>query len=73
VGDGRGLRSISILDNAKAIRRYARVSGQYGIEDWSYRPVRTPSYGGHIERLIGTMMGRFQLLPGNGTLLQRQR
>ena len=29
-----------------------------------YRPVRTPHYGGHIERLIGTMMGKVHLLPG---------
>jgi len=28
------------------------------------RPVATPHYGGHIERLIGTMMGRVHLLPG---------
>jgi hypothetical protein len=25
----------------------------------SYRPLRQPHYGGHIERLIGTTMGRF--------------
>ena len=36
---------------------------QYGIEV-DYRPVRTPHYGGHIERLIGTMMGKVHLLPG---------
>jgi putative transposase len=29
-----------------------------------HRPVRKPSYGGHIERLIGTMMGAVHLLPG---------
>lgn len=28
------------------------------------RPVATPHYGGHIERLIGTLMGRVHLLPG---------
>jgi putative transposase len=28
------------------------------------RPVATPHYGGHIERLIGTIMGRVHLLPG---------
>ena len=26
--------------------------------------MRTPHYGGHIERLIGTMMGKVHLLPG---------
>jgi hypothetical protein len=35
-------------------------------------PVRTPHYGGHTERLIGTMMGKVHLLPGND-LLQRKR
>jgi hypothetical protein len=29
-----------------------------------HRPVTRPSYGGHIERLIGTMMGAVHLLPG---------
>ena len=28
------------------------------------RPVATRHYGGHIERLIGTIMGRVHLLPG---------
>jgi putative transposase len=28
------------------------------------RPIGTPHYGGHIERLIGTIMGRVHLLPG---------
>lgn len=28
------------------------------------RPVAKPHYGGHIERLIGTLMGRVHLLPG---------
>ncbi len=26
--------------------------------------MRTPHYGGHIERLIGTVMGKVHLLPG---------
>jgi hypothetical protein len=29
----------------------------------NYRPVATPHYGGHIERLIGTLMGKVHLLP----------
>ena len=29
------------------------------------RPIATPHYGGHIERLIGTLMGRVHLLPGS--------
>jgi putative transposase len=30
-----------------------------------YRPPGTPRYGGHVERLIGTLMRRVRLLPGN--------
>ncbi len=53
------------LDNAKEFRSEALKRGcqEYGI-DIDYRPVRTPHYGGHIERLIGTMMGKVHLLPG---------
>lgn len=53
------------LDNAKEFRCEALRRGceQYGIAI-DYRPVRTPHYGGHIERLIGTMMGKVHLLPG---------
>ncbi len=53
------------LDNAKEFHAKALKRGcdQYGIAV-DYRPVRTPHYGGHIERLIGTMMGKVHLLPG---------
>lgn len=53
------------LDNAKEFRSEALKRGceEYGIAI-DYRPVRTPHYGGHIERLIGTMMGKVHLLPG---------
>ena len=53
------------LDNAKEFHSEALRRGceQYGI-GIEYRPVRTPHYGGHIERLIGTMMGKVHLLPG---------
>ena len=53
------------LDNAKEFRSEALKRGcqEYGI-DIDYRPVRTPHYGGHIERLIGTMIGKVHLLPG---------
>jgi putative transposase len=53
------------LDNAREFHCEALRRGceQYGIAI-DYRPVRTPHYGGHIERLIGTMMGKVHLLPG---------
>ncbi|MFZ2155747.1 MAG: Mu transposase C-terminal domain-containing protein [Bradyrhizobium sp.] len=53
------------LDNAKEFHSEALKRGceQYGIAV-DYRPVRTPHYGGHIERLIGSMMGKVHLLPG---------
>lgn len=35
-----------------------------GIEN-GWRPVRTPRYGGTVERLIGTFMRRMRLIPGN--------
>jgi putative transposase len=53
------------LDNGREFHSEALRRGcdQYGI-GLHYRPVRTPHYGGHIERLIGTMMGKVHLLPG---------
>lgn len=53
------------MDNAKEFhsRALARGCVEYGIEQ-QFRPPRTPHYGGHIERLIGTMMGAVHLLPG---------
>jgi len=60
-----GLPARLHLDNAKEFRSEALRRGceQYGIAI-DHRPVRTPHYGGHIERLIGTMMGKVHLLPG---------
>jgi putative transposase len=61
----QGLPERLHLDNAKEFRSDALTRGceQYGI-GIDHRPVRTPHYGGHIERLIGTMMGKVYLLPG---------
>jgi putative transposase len=61
----QGLLARLHLDNAKEFHSEALQRGceQYGISI-DYRPVRTPHYGGHIERLIGTMMGKVHLLPG---------
>src|SRR5215471_2035607 len=36
---------------------------EYGI-NFVYRPPATARFGGHIERLIGTMMGAVHILPG---------
>lgn len=60
-----GLPDALHLDNAKEFRAQALKRGaeEHGI-DLLHRPVRTPHYGGHIERLIGTMMGEAHLLPG---------
>jgi putative transposase len=53
------------LDNAPEFESAALVRGteEHGMA-LVHRPVRRPSYGGHIERLIGTMMGAVHLLPG---------
>lgn len=53
------------VDNGKDFRSEALSRGcqQYGIT-LDFRPVRRPQYGGHIERLIGTLMGQVHLLPG---------
>jgi putative transposase len=61
-----GLMNRLHLDNAKEFHSEALRRGceQYGIAI-DYRPVRTPHYGGHIERLIGTVMGKVHLLPGS--------
>lgn len=61
----QGLPERLHLDNAKEFHSEALKRGceQYGISV-DYRPVRTPHYGGHIERLIGTVMGKVHLLPG---------
>jgi putative transposase len=60
-----GLPDVIHVDNAKEFRSSAlrRGAQEYGM-DLLFRPVATPRYGGHIERLIGTMMGRAHLLPG---------
>ena len=62
---GFGLPRILHLDNGADFRARALVRGceLYGI-DLNYRPVATPRFGGHIERMIGTMMGKVRLLPG---------
>jgi putative transposase len=53
------------LDNAKEFRgnMLKRACQVHGI-DIEFRPVATPHYGGHIERLLGTLMEEIHSLPG---------
>jgi putative transposase len=52
------------VDNGAEFHGEALIRGcaEYGIH-LSHRPVARPRFGAHIERLIGTMMGRVHLLP----------
>jgi putative transposase len=53
------------LDNAPEFHSAALARGaqEYGMR-LTFRPPAQPHFGGHIERLIGTMMGAVHLLPG---------
>jgi putative transposase len=53
------------LDNAPEFNSQAlgRGAQEYGIA-LEHRPPQQPHFGGHIERLIGTVMGEVHLLPG---------
>ncbi|MGX9353481.1 DNA-binding domain-containing protein (plasmid) [Shimia sp. W99] len=57
-------RSVQV-DNGRDFRSRAFQAActEWGI-DLVYRPPGRPHFGGHIERLIGTMMGAVHLLPG---------
>jgi putative transposase len=60
-----GLPVIVHLDNAEEFHARALERGcqEYGIR-LEYRPPLRPNFGGHIERLIGTMMNAVHSLPG---------
>ncbi|MER9606478.1 transposase family protein [Mesorhizobium sp. M0243] len=60
-----GLPDVIHVDNGKEFhgKALARGTAEHGIA-LEFRPVARPHYGGHIERLIGTMMGAVHLLPG---------
>ncbi|MBO1360252.1 transposase [Acetobacter sacchari] len=60
-----GIPGILHLDNAKEFRSRALRRGceQHGIR-LDYRPPARPHFGGHIERLMGTLMKRVHDLPG---------
>ena len=55
-----------MVDNGSEFHGEALTRGcaEYGIA-LTHRPVARPRFGAHIERLIGTMMGRIHLLPGS--------
>lgn len=60
-----GLPELLHLDNAAEFHSRALERGceEYGVE-LQFRPRRTPHFGGHIEKLVGTAMGALHLLPG---------
>lgn len=60
-----GVMSAVHADNAKEFRStiLERACTEYSI-DLQWRPVMLPHYGGHIERLMGTMANEIRKLPG---------
>jgi putative transposase len=62
------------LDNAKEFRggMMQRACEKYDIR-LEFRPVKTPEYGGHIERLMGTCMRKVHTLPGTTFSNSQQR
>ncbi len=69
-----GLAARIHLDNAKEFHgeMLSRACEQYGI-GLEYRPVAQPHMGGHIERLLGTLMGALHELPGATFSSPKQR
>ncbi|MGJ0503337.1 MAG: Mu transposase C-terminal domain-containing protein [Methylocystis sp.] len=62
----RGIPRVIHVDNGAEFHALAfeRACAEHGVE-LAYRPPGTPRFGGHIERLIGTMMGAVHLIPGS--------
>jgi len=60
-----GLPAAVHVDNAAEFKSRAFIMGceNEGVKI-IYRPPARPHFGGHIERLMGTMMGAVHLLPG---------
>ncbi len=60
-----GLPELVNTDNGSDFRSrsFAHACSNLGIET-DRRPVGAPRYGGHIERLIGSVMSEMHLLPG---------
>ena len=69
-----GLPNVLRADNGRDFRSDALRRGcrEHGI-DLDFRPIATPHFGGHIERLIGSVMGRIHLLPGTTFSNPRER
>lgn len=61
-----GIPRTILVDNGSEFHGEALTRGcaEYGIA-LTHRPVARPRFGAHIERLIGTMMGKIHLLPGS--------
>lgn len=61
-----GLPGIVHADNAKEFRgkMLSMACEEYQI-DLHWRPVARPHYGGHIERLLGSLNGEIHALPGS--------
>ena len=62
----RGLPEIIHVDNGREFhsRAFKRGCQQHGIRI-DYRPPAMPRFGGHIERLMGTLMDSVHALPGS--------
>jgi putative transposase len=60
-----GLPKAIHVDNAGEFHSagFTRAMQDFGVEI-IYRPIATPRFGGHIERLIGTQMGAVHMLRG---------
>lgn len=62
------------MDNAREFRGQVleRALRDHGI-DREFRPVLKPRYGGHIERLLGTLLAEIHTLPGTTFSNPRKR
>ena len=69
-----GLPKVLRADNGRDFRSAPLRRGcrEHQIK-LDYRPMATPHFGGHIERLIGSVMGRIHLLPGTTFSNPRER
>jgi putative transposase len=61
----QGIMKSLYMDNAREFhgKMLERACQEYGIEI-NFRPVKKPNYGGHIERLLGTVLRELHALPG---------